>query len=185
MQEFRVEDWSPRWLVIDITRTCNERCAHCIVAASPLHKNTIEEANLMLGVEDAERNGLSSVSFYGGEPFTRKQILYSWVRETLKRWMSPQIMTNGFWWVNNEKIDTILSELEEMSRDSWWIPISLNISTDEFHTKVPLKSLANIIHRWLERNDVKNIYIGLSVGTWKTDQNDIMNKLWDDIDERW
>lgn len=99
--------------------------------------------------------------------------------------MTPQIMTNGFWWINEEKTDTVLSELETICKKNWWIPICLNISTDEFHTKVPLRSIANIIHRWLERDDIRHIYIGLSVWTWKIEQDDIMDRLWDDIDGRW
>lgn len=184
-KQFCVEEWSPQWLVIDITRTCNEQCAHCIVAASPRHKNTIWMDNLINAIEDAAKNQFSSVGFYGGEPFTRKSILYSGVKEALKRWMTPQIMTNGFWWINEIKIDAILSELEDISRNNWWWRIFINLSTDEFHTKVPLKSLANIIHRWLERNDIKNLHIALSVWTWHINQNDIMNQMWDDIDSRW
>lgn len=41
--------------------------------------------NLINAIEDAAKNQFSSVGFYGGEPFTRKSILYSGVKEALKR----------------------------------------------------------------------------------------------------
>jgi len=181
VRPFEVEEFNPNALIVDVTRTCNETCAHCIVAASPRHKESISEEQMLLWIEDAINSGLNSIAFYWWEPFARRPLLYKWVEKTLEKGIPAQIMSNGFWGNNETRTNLVFDELEALTQRHDGI-IQINLSTDEYHTRVPVEDLWNIISNWLERDD-NSIRLWLSIWNWKLDQYDILEKILDQVEK--
>ncbi len=161
LYEVNEQFFEPKSLVVDITRQCTEACKHCVVAASPRRRERLSLPQITTAVEDARRNGFVSVSFYGGEPFVAKDDLYAAVKMVYENGLQPQIMSNGFWGRTMESAHKVFDELAAVQPPDG-ITLSINLSTDEFHTKVPYQSLANIIAAWAGRPE--RIDVNLAIG---------------------
>lgn len=178
--------FKPRFVVVQLTDTCNEACAHCVVASSPKRKATATTDHLEAVICDAWMEDVQHICFYGWEPFTRPDELMFWVELALRQQMQAQIMTNGFWWVSDARIEKAFERLDQAHKSGadpylenhrrW---VVLCISTDRFHTKVPPSSIGRIIARWLERPNDDFLHIGLSIW-WPSDEVwDILNQILD------
>ena len=178
-------EYSPSFLVVDLTRKCTAECAHCIVDASPRRKETLDIENVRSAVGDAANNNILSVCFYGGEPFTDRKLLYESVEEVYRNGLIPQIMTNGFWGKTPESVKRVFDEIKQL-QDEVDTPASLIIvlSTDKWHQeRIPLESLANIIIEWRRRDDVN---VSIELGTHSSREGESGEILWallDKIDE--
>ncbi len=159
--EVNRDEYEPRGLIIDLLRQCTETCRHCVVGASPSRRERLNLEQVEMALQDAEKNNFVSASFYGGEPFTAKELLYDAVGLTYRHGLQPQIMSNGFWGRTVERAHKTFDQLTKTQPPNCTVPISINLSTDEFHDKVSLQCFANILTAWASRNEKIDINIGI------------------------
>ncbi|MEK6968966.1 MAG: radical SAM protein [Nanoarchaeota archaeon] len=121
-----------------ITKNCNYACRHCLHEAGPgLKDTTISETDFRTVIRHLPKTSLD-LCLSGGEVFTIKNTLYSFLdylgydNERRKRngqgLISAIIQTNGFWATNDDKAKSVLFDLASRGVD--WLDIA---SYDKFH----------------------------------------------------
>jgi radical SAM protein with 4Fe4S-binding SPASM domain len=69
-------NWHPPSTVFwDITGECNLRCAHCYNFEGKQHENELSTEEIIRTLEEMSTFGVKSISFSGGEPFMRTDML--------------------------------------------------------------------------------------------------------------
>ncbi len=69
-------NWAaPSTIFWDITGECNLRCAHCYNFEGKQHENELSTEEVKRALEEMSVFGVKSISFSGGEPFVRKDML--------------------------------------------------------------------------------------------------------------
>lgn len=94
---------SPLTVQIELTEACNNACYHCynywryIETGKKLsvdsHENTLYHFEVLL--DHLIRNEVMTVSFTGGEPFLRRDILFYLIRKAKQGGMKAGVNTNG------------------------------------------------------------------------------------------
>lgn len=168
---------NPNVVFIKVTECCNLKCVQC-----DYHKNKdIDETTLNDKIniihQIKEWNKDIRVSFTGGEPFVRKDILYKLAEECKKLGITSSVTTNGTL-IKDEEIKQIL----DLNFD--FILISIDSNIKETHNNIRGNNKAfecattfsrNIIKM---RNEIKsNTQICVSTLLGKHNLNDIENVI--------
>lgn len=77
-------------------------------------------------------------------------------------------MSNGFWGQTEELAHATFDRLAETQPEGTTTPISICLSTDEFHEKVSLQNFANILTVWVQRKEP--IDVNIAVGSINDDK---------------
>jgi hypothetical protein len=80
-----------------VTRRCNMTCAHCSVESGPGIRTQPDEKELEAMITEAADAGVCSVSFTGGEPMLRHDLVLRLMALARKCGLTSAITTNGFW----------------------------------------------------------------------------------------
>jgi len=94
---------SPLAAQLELTNACNYACLHCYNYWRYLENGEkIEKVDFSLGISHFEAilekliiAGIPSITFTGGEPFTRRDILFSLIKQAKNGNMKVRINTNG------------------------------------------------------------------------------------------
>lgn len=81
-------------LFLELTATCNERCAHCYAESSPQRREALDEPTARAVLRDAAALGFQTVQFTGGEallcPFLSELCAYAFALG-----LDVEVYTNG------------------------------------------------------------------------------------------
>lgn len=89
-------NWNaPSTVFWDITGECNLRCAHCYNFEGMRHENELSTVEIKRTLEEMSAFGVKSISFSGGEPFMRKDMLEIVHHATDLGFDSVGVSTNG------------------------------------------------------------------------------------------
>jgi radical SAM protein with 4Fe4S-binding SPASM domain len=89
-------NWNaPSTVFWDITGECNLRCVHCYNFEGKQHENELSTEEIKRALEEMSVFSVKSISFSGGEPFLRKDMLEIVHHATGLRFNSVGVSTNG------------------------------------------------------------------------------------------
>ncbi|WP_425447018.1 radical SAM protein [Dethiothermospora halolimnae] len=136
------------------TSICNSKCKHCSV----INKNS-EEKHIDIDVainlikKLSSRYDLQSVMTFGGEPLLFPEVIYS-IHKAAKNLGIPsrQIITNGYWSKDDDKIQETVDRLEEVGVNK------ILISVDAFHQEhIPIEIVKKVTKKLLKTSisDIK------------------------------
>lgn len=108
------------------TFQCNFTCDHCFVWGSPSQSGTMTLDMIGEVIGEADRAGVKSIYFEGGEPFLYHPVLVRGVQAAALKAMSVGVVTNGYWATDVEDAVEWLRPLAGRIR-------SLSVSSDDFH----------------------------------------------------
>jgi pyruvate-formate lyase-activating enzyme len=127
-------------LSISVTKRCPLRCTHCIVSSLPSNDLSLDLPNSVVKKINDSFSFLSpklkQISFTGGEPFLRTDIIDSISSAARKFDIACGAVTSASWASSEKKAIKVLSELRYLSH--------ITISSDIYHEK------------YLDRKNVRN-----------------------------
>jgi len=133
-----------------ITYECNSKCKHCQLGGKEERREFPSHINQDLAVEIVRKVGKKynpkSIMTFGGEPLLYPEIVYGIHREATRVGIPVrEIITNGFWSRNPEKIQEIANKLAKSGVNE------VCFSVDCFHQEfVPLKTVKKAVESLLE-----------------------------------
>jgi pyruvate-formate lyase-activating enzyme len=117
----------PNYLSFAGTYQCNLTCPHCCV---PIEwTDRLEVAVALRFLEDAQRYGIRTLGFTGGEPFLYPEFVITLSRRAAELgFRFDKIMTNAVWQRDDSHLEEVLTELAAAGFAG-----KLGISVDKFH----------------------------------------------------
>jgi len=109
-----------------LTYQCTFECEHCFVWGSPWQTGTLTLEQIQVILEQAQKAGVSSIYFEGGEPFLYYALMVRGVEIAHEMGFSVGIVSNGYWAHTPEDARLWLEPLAGKLGD-------LSISCDLFH----------------------------------------------------
>ena len=139
---------TPFYAHICLTNKCNLHCPYCYARDNTEKKDMSKEEILMV-IDDLDKNGVFSITWTGGEPFFHEDIT-ELVLEVNKRGISQTIITNGTYIPS--------SFLKCHPKNNLSIQISLNEAwnNDEYNTDMHSKIWEN--YRLLQDKQIECIF---------------------------
>lgn len=129
-----------------ITTICNAKCKHCSVSHNKIQQKHInKEVAADLVNRLSQEYDIQSVMTFGGEPLLFPEVVYA-IHEQATKVGIPrrQIITNGFWTKDFEKIEYISNRLAEVGVNE------ILISVDAFHQEhIPLAIVKKVARELL------------------------------------
>lgn len=131
-----------------VTYLCNGKCAHCYATkyeeGFPTHIDQSLAVNIMRKV--GKNYNVESVMTFGGEPLLFPETVYSIHNEAAKLGIPRrQVITNGYWSDDVEKIRKIATNLAEGGVND------IHVSVDAFHQEhIPLNLVRKAVESCLE-----------------------------------
>lgn len=86
---------APFQVVWNITKKCNMKCIHCYESASTKTKGEISKDQIINGINNMSKAGVTSIAFSGGEPSIHPNII-EFIHTVSDNGMFPAIATNGY-----------------------------------------------------------------------------------------
>lgn len=128
-------------IAISLTHKCNAHCEHCCFDCSPSNTRSLSTTIIKELVDFAVNNKhIKRVSFTGGEPFLRENLLYESIKEVKDSEKITTCVTNGFWAKDMKTTKEKLQKLYILGLDT------LSISFDDFHQRyINLENIKNIL----------------------------------------
>ena len=132
----------PGQIVIQITNRCNGLCPQCgMRATEPFKRNTLSIDVIKRTIDHASVNGVSAISFTGGEPLLYFDELIELIQYAGKKGI-PYIRTgtNGFFFKNHDtpdfknRIEIMAERLAETPIRNFWI--SIDSSNPDVHEQM-------------------------------------------------
>jgi MoaA/NifB/PqqE/SkfB family radical SAM enzyme len=127
-----------RSMLISITESCNVGCDHCGFKGTPRNRE-VSPIKLCHWLEEIKKFGVNSITFTGGEPFGRLELLKIGVSKACELGLNAAVFTGCFWGKSLSRAKAILEQLQGLTR--------LYLSTDKYHQKhIPLQNVKNVIN---------------------------------------
>ena len=86
---------APFQIVWNITKACNMRCIHCYENAGKRGLNELSSVEIIQGLDNLSKAGVTSIAFSGGEPSIHPNIL-DFIEHTKNNGMFAAMATNGY-----------------------------------------------------------------------------------------
>lgn len=119
---------TPLRLGLILTYKCNALCRHCYFNAGPTRTEKMNRNDVLNYLDQAtDLSTLRMISFTGGEPFLRPDLLCEAVSYAVERGFKTEVVTNCFWAHSKETAEAQLSSLARAGLDV------INLSADDFH----------------------------------------------------
>ena len=117
----------PDYLSFAGTYQCNLTCAHCCV---PIEwTDRLDIATALRFLEDARRQGISTLGLTGGEPFLYPEFVHAICKRAVELgYRFDKIMTNAVWHHDAAHLEAVLAPLAAMGYSG-----KLGLSVDKFH----------------------------------------------------
>ena len=117
----------PDYLSFAGTYQCNLECPHCCVPIEWTDRLDIAVALRFL--EDARRQGISTLGLTGGEPFLYPEFVHAICRRAVELgYRFDRIMTNAVWHTDAAHLEAVLAPLAAMGYRG-----KIGLSVDKFH----------------------------------------------------
>lgn len=117
----------PKYLSFSGTYQCNLACPHCCVPIEWKDRLSIPVAIRFL--EDARKNGITTVAFTGGEPCIYPEFVIALTKRAVELGCKfDRVMTNGVWWETEAELDGFLTSLRDVGFSG-----KMGLSVDKFH----------------------------------------------------
>ncbi|MFA5930950.1 MAG: radical SAM protein [archaeon] len=88
------EDNKLRYILLEVTDKCNFRCRHCRVYGWDEIKNPLETKEIYSLIDQAKKMGVETITFTGGEPLLRSDIIEI-IKYCSSKGISSKLQTNG------------------------------------------------------------------------------------------
>jgi len=76
LEDYSWFTFSPMRVEIDLTKSCNQRCIHCIRNSDPsIYRNELSSKEIRRIIKESSEAGVDNIIFMGGEPTFRKDFL--------------------------------------------------------------------------------------------------------------
>lgn len=119
---------------------CNANCDICSVECSPYCTEELDCDDIKKFIDSCIGTTIKKISFTGGEPFLRYDVLKELVKYSKEKGFIPTTVTNGFWASSYDKAFSKMKELAECGL------ARINISYDHYHAKyVDVMNVKNIV----------------------------------------
>ena len=143
---------------IEITNKCNQHCPHCGMASNGMNGSSYSSQELMKIAESFYRNGITSVSITGGEPFIEFDRMTDFISACKGKVDICKITTNGFW---GNRAGQYFQRLEKAGLfcNRYFVPCFM-ISIGEQTT--PIEDSCAILHYAIENYTSKEITLCIS-----------------------
>jgi len=106
-------DNRPFFIAIEITGDCNRRCVYCSFGGNSCKSEDLDYKEWRRIISYfTQKHNASYISFVGGEPFLRKELLFQLVADTSRKAITS-VITNGVLVANDD-----LKKLKELGLDS-------------------------------------------------------------------
>ncbi len=145
--------FQPNYLSFSGTYQCNLTCPHCCVPIEWPDHLPIPAAIRFL--EQAAEFGINVIGFTGGEPFLYPEFVVAVSRRAAELdFRFDKIMTNGVWFENEMRLESIISEL----RDARYAG-KIGLSIDKFHGKHSdkLVTFCRTVRRIFDRDNILSL----------------------------
>ena len=131
-----------------VTYLCNGKCVHCYATKyrEGLPKHIDKTLAIDIVKKVSKNYDVESVMTFGGEPLLFPEIVYSIHKEATQSGIPKrEIITNGYWSKDMEKIRRIARNLAECGVND------VHVSVDAFHQEhIPLKIVRKVVEACLE-----------------------------------
>jgi hypothetical protein len=130
----RTRTFRPNYLSFAGTYQCNLSCPHCCV---PIEwPDRLDIAAAVRFLEDARREGATTLAFTGGEPFLYPEFLFALCRRGVELgFRFDKIMSNGVWHDDAAHLERVLRPLADAGFSG-----KLGLSVDKFHGRHTAKA---------------------------------------------
>ena len=127
-------------LGIMMHKKCTAECEICSVECSPHCSEELDEDEIKRFISSCKNTTIKKVSFTGGEPFIRYEVLVSLIIHCKNEGFIPTTVTNGYWATTYEIAYKKLKMLKDCGL------ARLNVSYDHYHAKyVNKNNIVNIV----------------------------------------
>jgi len=130
-------------VMIELTRTCNMKCSHCIRGAS--QKEKLNKETFIKFLENMEVESIESISFTGGEPSLEHEMI-SFIADELER---RNISIGSFYIATNGVVPNVggfmasLAKLYAISDEKDMCSVS--ISRDDYHLESGMATAEEVL----------------------------------------
>jgi Radical SAM superfamily len=129
---------------IEVGRTCNARCEHCITFSGPKNHSKMDPDVMVRVIQDAAELGLPHVELTGGEPFLFRHELEHILELGHQLGLTTGSTTNCFWAAKMPDAVNLLKRLQSLGL------IRLRLSLDQYHLNyIPLQRVQTAIQACL------------------------------------
>ncbi|MBS3060227.1 MAG: radical SAM protein [DPANN group archaeon] len=142
-------EYNPHTVHIELTKKCNLRCVYCYNASGEPLEDELSTKDFLRVLEILKKQGVLAVTFTGGEPFTKKDVMII-LEEALKHF-DVSIMTNGQLLGNDEWFNSLTEHEKSLLKKVIFYQISLDSLNKEKNDAYRGKGTYDNVERAVKR----------------------------------